>query len=314
MTATAATHGLHQRIFGLPAALVLTGPPLFWAGNIVVARGLASILPPVGLTFFRWTIAAAILACFAGRQIWIERATIRSEWQRFLFYAPLGTFGVNVPFYMGLHTTTAVNAAILNALAPIIMVAVSFAVLRERIALLQGVGVAAAIFGVFAIESRGDLQNLIAFAFHRGDGLILGSLFSWSLYSVLLRRRGTRLSTVPFVFCLSVGAAVLLLPALVWEMASGQYVPATAHAWGAIAYIVLLPTIASYILWNTGVAAVGPNVTSFFQYLIPVFATVLAVIFLEESVVAYQIGGAALIVIGLYLAVHKRRPPVAVGT
>jgi drug/metabolite transporter (DMT)-like permease len=86
-------------------ALLMTLPPLLWAGNAVVGRLMVGHVPPMALNALRWTLAALILAPLAWR-VWRDAAAIRASW---VYLLALGTFGVgsfNALQYLALETST----------------------------------------------------------------------------------------------------------------------------------------------------------------------------------------------------------------
>ncbi|MFA5516756.1 MAG: DMT family transporter [Desulfuromonadales bacterium] len=75
---------------------------------------------------------------------------------------------------------------------------------------------------------------------------------------------------------------------------------------GAIAYVAVFPSIVSYLCFNRGVALVGANRAGLFIHLMPVFGSLMAILFLGESFHAFHAFGIALIALGILLA--TRRP------
>src|SRR3546814_13080247 len=96
-----------------------------------------------------------------------------------------------------------------------------------------------------------------------------------------------------------------------WGVSTGAGMPASCPAAGAVLYVARFASVLAYICWNRSVALIGATATGLSIHLMPVFATLLAVLFLDEAVYGFHAVGAALILSGLYLttAVGRQRSP-----
>lgn len=285
-------------------------PPLFWAGNSVLARGVATLIPPVTMSFWRWFLALMVLLPFTWRQTQRDWPVIKQHWK---IIVALGTFGIasfNTLLYTAAHTTSALNIALTQSVMPVVIVMISFVFYRERITVLQFATIILCMLGAGYIVIRGDWQRLSQLQFVSGDLLMLLAVILYALYSVLLRQRPQihQLSFLTATF--SVGV-VLLFPLYIWEMQQVPLPQLTRPIIISLTYLALLPSIASYLLWNKGVHQIGANRAGLFINLIPLFASVLAVLFLHEKFQLYHTVGIVLITAGLVsfnmLAWHKNR-------
>ena len=273
-------------------------PPLFWAGNSVLARGVAQLIPPVTMSFWRWFLALMILLPFTWRQTLRDWPLIRRHW---VIITLLGIFGIasfNTLLYTAAHTTTAINIALMQSVMPVVIVLISFVIYRERISRWQLCAIALCTIGAGYIVIRGDWQRLVHLRLVSGDMLMLLAVVLYALYSVLLRQRPAihQLSFLTASFTVGV---VLLLPLYLWEMGHVPPLELTRPIVISLAYLALLPSIASYLFWNRGVHEIGANRAGLFINLIPLFASVLAVLFLGERFSAYHVVGIAFIASGL---------------
>ncbi len=103
------------------AYVLLLIPPLLWAGNFVVGRGIHGDIPPVALTFWRWVVAACVLLPLAGGATWRARASVRREWRLLIVLALTGVVGFQYVVYQGLRSTTAINGVLIIATVPAII-------------------------------------------------------------------------------------------------------------------------------------------------------------------------------------------------
>jgi drug/metabolite transporter (DMT)-like permease len=293
-----------------PSRLIawLTSPYLFmslamlcWSGNWLLGRAMHTSIGPITLNLLRWGGAALVLLPFTARGLWAARAEIVARWRILLVLGVLGSALYQGLVYMALNYTTAINAALFNTTAPMVVVGLSWLITRERITRRQGLGIALSLVGVLIIVTRGDLAVLLKIHFNPGDLLALASVPVWGLYTVLLQRRPTGMSPLVFLTCLSLVGTAALSPFFVWE-----YQVRGAPEWGVgtivtVIYVALVASVIAYILWNNAVPRVGANKAGPFLHLHPVFTTVLAMLFLGEVLHLYHVAGMALIALGIWL-------------
>lgn len=280
------------------ALLLLSASMLFWAGNWVLGRALRDALEPFTLNFVRWAIATLILAPFALPALRAQLPVIRRRWGILLLLALTGVSLFHAMVYLGLKSTTTVNAVLLNSSLPLFILACSWVLERERSTPRQVGGVLLSLAGILVILSRGEPASLLALDVHAGDAWILAAMPVWGVYSVLLKRRPPEIGGVPFLFVISALGTLLLVPAAV--IAPPRW-PGTEAALGVL-YIAVFASIIAFICWNRGVAIVGANVAGVTLHLLPLFGTVLAILFLGESFHAFHAVGFATILAGVVIA------------
>jgi drug/metabolite transporter (DMT)-like permease len=194
---------------------------------------------------------------------------------------------------------------LLQSATPLVMMACAFALFRDPVRPLQLLAIAVSIGGVVVIVTRGEPAALHALSLHAGDAWLLAAVLAYSLYSALLRIRPPvhPLSFLAITF--GVGS-VMLLPPYLWETAAVTPFRPSLGAVAAIGYLALFPGCISYLLWNRGVELIGPGRAGQYFHLLPVFGTVLAVLFLGEAFQPYHGAGIALIALGIGLATWRR--------
>jgi drug/metabolite transporter (DMT)-like permease len=287
--------------------LLLVCAMVFWAGNAIVGRAVNQDIPPITLSFWRWTLGFALLLPFTFRQIWLRWPVILRHWRLLLLLDLLGVVGCNVLTYAALRETTAVNSSLINSATPIFVMCLSFLLFGDRIQPRQMIGVLVSLLGVVAIVSGGRLDNLRGLAVNRGDLMMLTSIALWSAYTALLRRKPDGLPPMAFLAVLMGLGALIELPFYLLERALGGAIAPSAGNLLAILYVAIFPAVLALHFWNRAVAALGANRVSPFVHLLPVFGTALAVIFLGERVGAHHALGIVLIFAGVYLASRRRR-------
>lgn len=289
------------------AFLLLAAANLLWSGNWVTGRALRDAFDPIALNFWRWALAALILAPFALRGLAAQRSVIQRDIGILLLLAFTGVALFQSLVYLGLRSTTAINAVLLNSSAPLFMLLCSWALERERPTLRQLAGMLISLAGILVILSRGELANLLQLELHAGDVWILLAMPVWGLYSVLLKRRPAQLSGPGFLFVIAFAGTVMLAPAYALQaLQAPPRWPAPLEALGVL-YIALAASVFAFAFWNRGVAVVGANAAGFTLHLLPAFGTVLAILFLGEAFAAFHAAGIATIVLGVLLATSRAR-------
>jgi len=274
--------------------------PLCWGGNIVLARGVADIIPPVSFAFWRWTIAFVLLLPFTWRTARQDWSQVVKSWKIMSGLSILGISVFNTMLYTAVHTTTAINGAMIQTTMPAVIILATLVMFKETVTRLQILGVAICIIGAFIVILRGRWNTLLAMSFVPGDILMMGAVIVYALYSALLRQRPAihPLSFLIYTFGLGV---IFLLPLYIWELAGSATMTLTLQVVLSILYVALFPSILAYFCWNRGVEVIGANRAGLFINLIPVFASILAILFLGETLQAFHIIGMVLILGGMIL-------------
>lgn len=280
--------------------LLLVLPPLFWAGNSVLARGVADLIPPVAMSFWRWTIALLILLPFTWKQTLKDWPEIKKHWQIIFLLGLFGIASFNTLLYTAAHSTTAINIALTQSVMPVIIVFISFILFRDRITLIQIVAIALCTLGAGYIVIHGDWQRLLQLEFVIGDLIMLLAVGLYGLYSVLLRKRPAIKPMSFLTSTFAVGVA-LLLPLYLWERQTAAPLELSQPVIISLLYVAFCPSILAYLFWNQGIHEIGANRAGLYINLVPLFASLLAVLFLDEHFQTYHLVGIVLIASGLLL-------------
>ena len=232
-----------------------------------------------------------------------SRGAIRRSAGLLVLLALTGVVLFQTLVYVGLRTTTTVNAVLLNSSAPLFMLLCSWAIERERATGRQIAGMLISLAGILVILSRGEPEILLQLEFHAGDGWILLAMPAFGIYSVLLKRRPPELGGVVFLFLISVAGVMLLAPVFALEaLRAPLRWPTAAGRGAAVLYVAAVASVGAFICWNRGVAVLGANAAGFTLHLLPAFGTVLAMVFLGEAFHAFHAAGVTTILVGVIVA------------
>jgi drug/metabolite transporter (DMT)-like permease len=296
-------------------ALLLTLPPLMWAGNAVVGRMMAGTVPPLTLNWMRWVLTVLILLPLGWHAL-RPFTRIRERWG---YLALLGFLGVglfNSLQYLALVSSTPINVTLVASSMPVWMLAIGALFYGEHPTRRQIAGALMGLAGVALVIGRGSWQTLTQVQFVPGDLYILVAAIGWAFYSWLLARppahmRGAQRPDWDW-------AGVLLVQALFGCVATslfagGEQLAGAAPvrwSWGvvmALLYLSLGASIVAYRSWGLGVAQGGPAMAAFFSNLTPLFAAVLSALVLGEMPKGYHGAAFALIVGGIVISSVRRR-------
>ncbi len=190
-----------------------------WAGNIVLAKGVATLIPPTALAFWRWFVAFLILLPLTWPYVKRDWDTALAGWKILALLALFGVTSFNTLLYMAMHTTTAINGALIQTTMPAVIIVISLVLYGERISWIQAAGVTLCVIGAGVVVLKGRWQSLIDMALVHGDLLMIVAVFLYALYSALLPKRPNMhpMSFLTYTFgmgCLG------LLPLYLWEMSA----------------------------------------------------------------------------------------------
>ncbi len=283
------------------AYLLLTVTTLCWGANAVFGRLAVGEISPMALVSARWLGASLLLALIAHTHL-------RRDWRalrpRLVFLTAMGMLGFtafNALFYVAAHYTTAVNIGILQGSMPVYVLIGAFAAYRTRVRALQVAGVMVTMLGVAIVASGGDLQRLAALEVNPGDALLVVACVLYAGYTVGLRR-SPPVSSLSLLAVLSCAAFATSLPLTLGEAAIGRLQWPTATGWVIVLLVTLLPSFVAQLFFIQGVTLIGPGRAGIFINLVPVFAAVLAVVFLGEPFEAFHGLALALVLGGILLS------------
>jgi drug/metabolite transporter (DMT)-like permease len=276
--------------------------------------------PPFFAASCRFIIASLVLVPLAAWQARRSGGTfpLPGSFRQLAGLFSLGLTGVflyNAVFFTGLKLTSAGNGALIVAINPLVTAVLSALWLRERVSAGQAAGLLLSLLGVSVVIARGSLELFSTLAFNKGDLIMLGAPLCWALYSILgkkMLRSFTPLAATAYAACFG---ALLLVPAALLEHAAlGGPLPGFSWlGWLAVLQLALLGTVVGFVWWYEGVQAIGTARAAAFVNLVPLFGAVLAALVLGERIMAAQIWGGFLVVVGVYWGSRQAARPALAG-
>lgn len=296
--------GKSARLLDQPYLLLILAP-LFWGGNVVAAKLVVGEIDPFLLLASRCVGATLFILPFAWRYLRADWPVIRRTWPLLMAYGAIGYALFNVLLYVGLSTTTGVNAAIVQAALPMMILAANFIVFRTRVKLLQIAGVIIAISGVMLTATHGDLGRILSLDINIGDGFVILACLAYTAYTLALKFRPDvhMMSFMAVAFTGACITGVVMLQLFGGGIGQFATIPQMSPTvWLVILYVMIFPSMFSQIAYARGVELVGANRAAPSHNLIPVFGTVGSVLILGERLELYHYLAATIIVGGIVLA------------
>ena len=286
--------------------LILT--TLFWSGNFIVGKA-ASIfeIPPFTLNFYRWTFAWLILAPFTISEIIDKRNYILANIKLIIVLGITSITIFNSIVYYSLNFTQVISGVLMISTIPVMIIVFCWLFKIEKTNFYQILGVIFSLFGVFIIITKADLFILLNLNFNKGDLWMVVAMFSWAMYSALLRKKKFELSQLTLLQTIISAGLIFLLPAYLIELILGYRASVNLPFVLTLTYVVIFPGLASFIFWIKGISIIGSNRSGIFLHLMPIFSTILAIAIFKEKFMIYHLIGAALIITGIILSSKKKK-------
>jgi drug/metabolite transporter (DMT)-like permease len=295
----------------LKAAVLLTIPPLLWAGNAVIGRVVAPLVSPMTLNLVRWAIAFVLLLPLAA-PVLRASSPVWPSWRRFSLLALLAMGGYNALLYLSLNTSTPINVTLVGSITPVWMLLIGRVFFGMQISAKQWLGAVLSIAGVMLVLSRGQLDVLLQVRLVAGDLYMLLASAAWAYYSWMLAHPTTEPPSIRqdwSAFLLAQIAFGLVWSSLFagseWALGLGRL----TLSWpivGALLFIAIGPALVAYRAWGAGVARAGPSVAGFFINLTPLFTAMFSSAFLGEAPHTYHALAFLLIVGGIAVSSTRR--------
>ena len=286
--------------------LILT--TLFWSGNFIVGKAASLFeIPPFALNFYRWLFAWLILAPFTLKEILKKKNYILENIKLILILGITSITIFNSIVYYSLNFTQVISGVLMISTIPVMIIFFCWIFKIEKTNIYQITGVIFSLLGVVVIITKADLKIILNLNFNKGDLWMAVAMFSWAIYSALLRKKNFKLSQLSLLQMIISAGLIILLPAYLIEFAMGYRVNIHLPFILTLTYVVFFPGLASFTLWIKGISIIGSNRSGIFLHLMPIFSTILAMLIFNEKFMAYHLIGAIFIVTGIVLSSKKTK-------
>ena len=288
------------------AYLLLILTTIFWSGNFIVGKA-ASIyeIPPFSLNFYRWFFAGLILMPFTIKELVNKKSYIFDNLGFFIILGITSITIFNSIVYYSLYYTQVISGVLMISTIPVWIIFISSILNIEKTNIFQIAGVALSLTGVIFIITKADLDLIKNLDFNKGDLTMVIAMFSWALYSSLLKKKKYEISQITLLQVVIMTGLVFLTPIYFIEMSMGNLIKLEKPFYLTLAYVVLFPGLASFFFWIKGIGIIGANRAGAFLHLMPIFGAIMAMVIFKEKFMFYHFLGALFIITGITLSNKK---------
>ncbi len=291
----------------LIASIYLFFTTLFWAGNFIVGK-TASLneIPPISLNFYRWLIAWFILLPFTYKELIEKKEYIIKNIGIFIILGITAVSIFNSALFYSLKFTQVITGVLMISVVPVMIILFSVLLKIEKTNIFQIFGVALSLTGVVLIITKADIEILKNLDFNRGDLTMLIAMFSWSIYSALLKKKKYELSQITLLQVVIGFGVIILIPFYFIDINIGNEIKFDIPFFLILTYVVLFPGLISFFLWIKGVGLIGANRAGIYLHLMPILGAIMAMIIFGEKILFYHFVGAVFIIAGIVLSNKKK--------
>ncbi|MDQ8942261.1 DMT family transporter [Acinetobacter soli] len=283
---------------------------LIWSMNIAVTRYAVDLIEPASISFYRWFIAFIVLTPFMLFKVWTQRTLVRRHLGQLAILSAFGMVLYQGLSYTAAHYTTATNMGIVNAFIPVFTIFVSMLILKDIPNRFAIVGSIISFLGLLYILGKGDFTTLLNMGGHSGDLLMVVAVFFYAFYGVFLKKWQLK---IPLLISLYVQIGFALLYHIPFLMYFGLDAINARNA-PSLLYAGIFPSLLAPLLWMLAVQHIGPNRTSIFMNLMPVFTAIIASLWLAEQWTLFHTIGGMMILVGIVMAQKKNAPLIVQNT
>ena len=259
--------------------LLLTA--FFWGGSWIAGRVAVQEASPFAVASWRFFIAAFALGVLLLQREGRPRWTL-AQWGWMSALGLSGIFLYNIFFLYGLRLIEAGRGALVVALTPAVIALADALFFRAAFSWRRGAGVG------------------------RGEWLIIGSVFTWVVFTFIGRRAGETLSPLALTFGGCLTGCIMLAVAALLEGSLFDFAATTWRGYTSIVFLGLLVTAAGFTWYSEALSSLGPTRSAAFINLVPLFAVLLGALLLGERLAAGALAGGVCVLIGVWLTNRYR--------
>jgi len=285
--------------------LILT--TIFWSGNFIVGKAASMFqIPPFSLNFYRWFFAGLILLPFTYKEIINNKKYILDNLGFFIILGITSITIFNSIVYYSLYYTQVISGILMISTIPVWIIFISSILNIEKTNIFQILGVILSLIGVIFIITKADLDLIKNLDFNKGDLSMVVAMFSWAIYSALLKSKKYEISQVSLLEVVIICGLIFLIPIYFIEMNMGNSIILGKPFYLILTYVVIFPGLAAFFFWIKGISIIGANRAGIFLHLMPIMGAVMAMLIFDEKFMFYHILGAIFIIAGITISNKKK--------
>jgi len=284
------------------AHFALLGTNIFFAINFTAVKYLFNghFIKPFGLNLIRILITTLLLwgIFFLKKQ---KTAIEKKDLGRLIVCSLTGIVINQLMFIKGLSLTYSIHASLLMLTTPILIMLFASFILKETITFNKTIGLLLGVTGAVVLISNRQNSGSGVDVFW-GDLLVILNAVSYSFYFIMIKPLMNKYEPIIVVRILFTIGLLVALPFCWGEFAETPWHLFSIREWGILSLVIIGGTFFAYLFNIYGIKQLGASIAGSYIYSQPFFATIIAMIFLGESLEVYKIIAAALIFSGVYLS------------
>lgn len=271
---------------------------IFWGTSFVATKTLLAEIKPVTIIILRLIIASILLTLIA---IYTKRnfsLNIKSHGWIFIL-ALIAVFHLWIQV-TGLQFTTAANTGWIIGTAPVFMAIMGLIFFKEKITMLALGGIILAIFGLLMLIGKGDVTSIDLIE-NKGDLLVLGSAFTWGVYSMVNKKISLTYSPLMTILYLFLMMTIIIIPFNLNRETISSVVNLSMTGWVMALFLGLFCSGIAYVIWAQALRDMESAKVGAFLYLEPLITVLAAWFFLREEITLLMILSGLLITLGVMI-------------
>ncbi|QDP41175.1 DMT family transporter [Radiobacillus deserti] len=272
---------------------------IFYAGNILVGK-MISDLPPFTIACIRLIIAFVILIPIAAKSAWRYRFSFLEHKGPLFIMTVTGVTFFNTFIYGALQFTTATNVSVLETVIPVMTVILSITFLKERLNGSQWIGIIVSFIGAIWVVMNGRITELASIDWNIGDGIMIGAILSWAIYSIYVKKYMHLFPSFASLFVMTGISVILLCPIVLieWFMLGIPTFSFPNHL-VSFMYLGIFPSFIALVFYNRAVELLTPAKASLFLNFLPVVTMIGSYFWLGETLSLMKVFGSFLVICGV---------------
>ena len=288
------------------AYILLIFTTIFWSGNFIVGKAATIYeIPPFSLNFYRWFFAGLILLPFTIKELIAKKLYILDNLGIFIILGITSITIFNSVVYYSLYYTQVITSVLMISTIPVWIILISSILQIEKTNIYQITGVILSLIGVIFIITKADTQIIRNLDFNKGDLSIIIAMFSWAIFSSLLKKKKYEISQIALLQLVIICGLIFLIPVYIVEYYLGSSIELGKPFYLILFYVVIFPGLLAFFFWIKGISIIGSNRAGLFLHLMPIIGIVMAIIIFNENFAYYHIIGAIFIITGITLSNKK---------
>lgn len=274
----------------------------FWGVSFIATKVALRELQPLVIILIRQLLGVSLLFVLALKQKRSFKINARDH-AGVLLLAIIASIHLGIQV-TGLQYTSATNTGWIIGITPVFMGILGLIFFKEKISPIQLTGIIISFAGLLVLVSKGNPAD-INFISNKGDFLVLGSAFTWSVYSIVGKRVTLNYSPLMTILFLFVAMSILIAPFTIDQANINAVLNLSFEGWLAIFFLGFLCSGIAYVLWAKAMSEMSASQVGAFLYIEPFVTVFAAWLLLNEQITFLTMLSGIVIILGVILVNRK---------